>query len=112
MNANIEAQIATRKSAAAASAEQRLKELQIKLPTPPEAFGTYVEAVQTTRSRHVGNDPNVERYDPDLWTDEFAFLSQPAKPIFKATSFSTIGRMSTPTRNGKRGCARTSRVSS
>lgn len=30
-----------------ASAEQRHKELGIKLPTPPEPFGTYVEAVQT-----------------------------------------------------------------
>ena len=30
-----------------ASAEQRLKELGIKLPTPPEPFGTYVEVVQT-----------------------------------------------------------------
>ena len=30
-----------------ASAEQRLKELGIGLPTPPEPFGTYAEAVQT-----------------------------------------------------------------
>jgi enamine deaminase RidA (YjgF/YER057c/UK114 family) len=30
-----------------ASAEQRLKELGINLPAPPEPFGTYVEAVQT-----------------------------------------------------------------
>ena len=30
-----------------AGAEQRLKELGIKLPVPPEPFGTYVEAVQT-----------------------------------------------------------------
>src|SRR5205809_4612823 len=30
-----------------ASAEQRLKELGIKLPSPPQPFGTYVEAVQT-----------------------------------------------------------------
>jgi enamine deaminase RidA (YjgF/YER057c/UK114 family) len=30
-----------------ASAEQRLKDLGIELPTPPEPFGTYVEAVQT-----------------------------------------------------------------
>jgi enamine deaminase RidA (YjgF/YER057c/UK114 family) len=30
-----------------ASAEQRLKELGINLPEPPEPFGTYVEAVQT-----------------------------------------------------------------
>src|ERR1700675_3473320 len=28
-------------------AEQRLKQLGIKLPAPPEPFGTYVEAVQT-----------------------------------------------------------------
>jgi enamine deaminase RidA (YjgF/YER057c/UK114 family) len=30
-----------------ASAEQRLKELGIKLPTPPQPFGIYAEAVQT-----------------------------------------------------------------
>src|SRR5258707_6039478 len=30
-----------------AGAEQRLKELGIKLPAPPEPFGTYAEAVQT-----------------------------------------------------------------
>src|SRR3981081_2403997 len=30
-----------------ARAERRLKELGIKLPAPPEPFGTYVEAVQT-----------------------------------------------------------------
>ena len=29
------------------SAEQRLKELGIKLPSPPEPFGIYAEAVQT-----------------------------------------------------------------
>jgi pimeloyl-ACP methyl ester carboxylesterase len=33
----------------------------------------------TTRARHLGTDPNIERYDPDLWTDEFAFLSQPGQ---------------------------------
>jgi enamine deaminase RidA (YjgF/YER057c/UK114 family) len=30
-----------------ASAEQRLKEIGIKLPAPPEPFGTYAEAVHT-----------------------------------------------------------------
>jgi len=30
-----------------ASAEQRLKELGVKLPPPPEPFGAYVETVQT-----------------------------------------------------------------
>src|SRR6476620_12305847 len=30
-----------------ATAEQRLKDLGIGLPTPPQPFGTYVESVQT-----------------------------------------------------------------
>jgi enamine deaminase RidA (YjgF/YER057c/UK114 family) len=37
----------TRKGSRPASAEQRLKELGIKLPAPPEPFGIYAEAVQT-----------------------------------------------------------------
>ena len=37
----------TREGSRPASAEQRLKELGIKLPAPPEPFGTYAEAVQT-----------------------------------------------------------------
>src|ERR1700693_5645756 len=40
-------QMVTREGSRPASAEQRLKELGIKLPAPPEPFGTYVEAVQT-----------------------------------------------------------------
>ncbi len=40
-------QRATPESSRPASAEQRLKELGIKLPTPPQPFGIYVEAVQT-----------------------------------------------------------------
>ena len=34
---------------------------------------------EATRQRHVGTSPNVENYDPDLWTDEFAFLGRPVK---------------------------------
>ena len=37
----------TRENSNPAGAEQRLRELGIKLPAPPEPFGTYVEAVQT-----------------------------------------------------------------
>jgi enamine deaminase RidA (YjgF/YER057c/UK114 family) len=40
-------QTVTRGGSGADSAEQRLKELGIHLPAPPEPFGTYVEAVQT-----------------------------------------------------------------
>src|SRR5712672_622811 len=37
----------SRESSESASAEQRLQELGIELPAPPEPFGAYVEAVQT-----------------------------------------------------------------
>jgi enamine deaminase RidA (YjgF/YER057c/UK114 family) len=37
----------TRASSRPASAEERLKELGIQLPDPPQPFGTYAEAVQT-----------------------------------------------------------------
>ena len=37
----------TLQNARPASAEQRLRELAIKLPAPPQPFGIYVEAVQT-----------------------------------------------------------------
>jgi enamine deaminase RidA (YjgF/YER057c/UK114 family) len=40
-------QTATPEGSRPGSAEQRLKELGIKLPTPPQPFGIYVEAVQT-----------------------------------------------------------------
>jgi enamine deaminase RidA (YjgF/YER057c/UK114 family) len=47
MNTNSKEQLVTREGSRPASAEQRLKELGIKLPEPPEPFGTYAEAVQT-----------------------------------------------------------------
>ena len=36
-------------------------------------------SLEATRARHVGSDPRVELYDPDLWTDEFAFLNRPGQ---------------------------------
>ena len=44
-------------------------------------------SLATTRTRHVGDDPNVELYDPDLWTDEFAFLSQPGQAEIQSDLF-------------------------
>ena len=44
-------------------------------------------SLPTTRARHVGNDPDVERYDPDLWADEFAFLSQPGQADIQSDLF-------------------------
>jgi len=47
MKTNLKEEMVTREGHRPASAEQRLKELGIKLPAPPEPFGTYMEAVQT-----------------------------------------------------------------
>ena len=44
-------------------------------------------SLATTRTRHVGDDPNVDHYDPDLWTDEFAFLNQPGQAAIQSDLF-------------------------
>ena len=46
MNTTSTEQPVTREGSRPAGAEQRLKELGITLPAPPEPFGSYVEAVQ------------------------------------------------------------------
>ncbi|HKI26615.1 MAG TPA: alpha/beta hydrolase [Candidatus Sulfotelmatobacter sp.] len=40
------------------------------------ALRTNLLSLEAARARHAGNDPNAERHDPDLWTDEFYFLNQ------------------------------------
>ena len=47
MKTNLKEQAGTSEGFQPVGAEQRLKERDIKLPAPPEPFGTYVEAVQT-----------------------------------------------------------------
>lgn len=34
---------------------------------------------EATRERHVGSSPHVERYDPDTWQSEYAFLTSPGQ---------------------------------
>lgn len=36
-------------------------------------------SLEATRQRHLGTDPHQELYDPDLWTDESAFLARPGQ---------------------------------
>jgi pimeloyl-ACP methyl ester carboxylesterase len=48
---------------------------------------TNLLSLATTRTRHVGNDPNVERYDPDLWTDEYRFLNEPGQADIQSDLF-------------------------
>jgi pimeloyl-ACP methyl ester carboxylesterase len=51
------------------------------------ALRTNLLSLAATRTRHVGTDPHVDRYDPDLWTDEFHFLSQPGQAEIQADLF-------------------------
>jgi pimeloyl-ACP methyl ester carboxylesterase len=51
------------------------------------ALRTNLLSLQTTRTRHVGSDPRVELYDPDLWTDEYHFLNQPGQGDIQSDLF-------------------------
>ena len=44
-------------------------------------------SLAATRTRHVGHDPAVEQYNPDLWSDEFAFLSEPGQAEIQSDLF-------------------------
>ena len=55
--------------------------------TNEDALRRNLLSLETTRTRHIGNDPRVELYDPDLWTDEFAFLSQPGQAEIQSDLF-------------------------
>jgi pimeloyl-ACP methyl ester carboxylesterase len=52
-----------------------------------DALRANLLSLATTRTRHVGDDPNLERYDPDLWTDEFYFLNQPGQAEIQSDLF-------------------------
>jgi pimeloyl-ACP methyl ester carboxylesterase len=56
-------------------------------PPNETALRTNLLSLQTTKTRHVGNDPNLERYDPDLWTDEYYFLNQPGQAEIQSDLF-------------------------
>jgi pimeloyl-ACP methyl ester carboxylesterase len=51
------------------------------------AFRANFLSLATTRGRHAGDDPNPEPYDPDLWTDELAFLGQPGQADIQTELF-------------------------
>ncbi|MFD9326257.1 alpha/beta fold hydrolase [Streptomyces sp. NPDC060065] len=65
-------------------------------------------SLAATRGRHLGNDPATDRYDPDLWTDEFAFLNRPGQADIQVDLFYDYRTTSPPTRPGSSGCAGTS----
>jgi len=52
-----------------------------------EALRKNLLSLAATKTRHVGDDPQVELYDPDLWTDEYAFLNSPGQAQIQADLF-------------------------
>ncbi len=52
-----------------------------------EALRKNLLSMAATKTRHVGDDPNVELYDPDLWNDEYAFLNAPGQAQIQSDLF-------------------------
>jgi pimeloyl-ACP methyl ester carboxylesterase len=44
-------------------------------------------SLATTKQRHLGSSPHPDRYDPDLWRDEFAFLNRPGQADIQSDLF-------------------------
>jgi pimeloyl-ACP methyl ester carboxylesterase len=56
-------------------------------PANEAALRTNLLSLATTKTRHLGDDPHTELYDPDLWTDEYAFLSAPGQAQIQSDLF-------------------------
>jgi pimeloyl-ACP methyl ester carboxylesterase len=56
-------------------------------PAYEEALRKNLLSLATTKTRHIGDDPKIELYDPDLWTDEYAFLNAPGQAQIQSDLF-------------------------
>jgi pimeloyl-ACP methyl ester carboxylesterase len=56
-------------------------------PGNEETLRKNLLSMTATKTRHVGDDPNVELYDQDLWTDEYAFLNAPGQAQIQSDLF-------------------------
>src|SRR6202142_4451382 len=52
-----------------------------------EALRKNLLSMAATKTRHVGHDPNLELYEPDLWTDEYNFLNSPRQAQIQSDLF-------------------------
>jgi pimeloyl-ACP methyl ester carboxylesterase len=50
----------------------------------PEVVDAFT-SLEGTKQRHIAGSPNPERYNPDTWLDEYAFLSKPGEREIQAT---------------------------
>jgi pimeloyl-ACP methyl ester carboxylesterase len=51
------------------------------------ALRANLTSLEAAQLRHVGASPHPDQYDPDLWTDEFAFLSRPGQDRIQSDLF-------------------------
>ena len=56
-------------------------------PAHEAALRKNLLSLETTKTRHIGDDPKIELYDPDLWTDEYAFLNSPGQAEIQSDLF-------------------------
>jgi pimeloyl-ACP methyl ester carboxylesterase len=56
-------------------------------PAHEEMLRKNLLSLAATKTRHIGDDPNIELYDPDLWTDEYAFLNAPGQAQIQSDVF-------------------------
>ncbi|WP_425614215.1 alpha/beta fold hydrolase [Anatilimnocola sp. NA78] len=52
-----------------------------------EAMQINLLSFEAAKLRHLGNDPHIELYDPDLWGDEYAFLCSPGQRQIQSDLF-------------------------
>jgi pimeloyl-ACP methyl ester carboxylesterase len=56
-------------------------------PAHEKALRENLLSFATTKTRHIGDDPKIELYDPDLWSDEYAFLNAPGQVQIQSALF-------------------------
>jgi pimeloyl-ACP methyl ester carboxylesterase len=52
-----------------------------------ESLKANFTSYEATRQRHIGSSPHPDRYDPDTWTDEYAFLTRSGQADIQTTLF-------------------------
>ena len=50
-------------------------------------YRAFIASVETSKQRHIGASPHPERYNPDLWVDEAAFLARPGEADIQSDLF-------------------------
>jgi pimeloyl-ACP methyl ester carboxylesterase len=56
-------------------------------PAHEEALRKNLMSLAAAKTRHLGDDPKIELYNPDLWTDEYAVLIAPGQAHIQSNLF-------------------------